>query len=165
MFKYVLIALMALGSIEGARADERSEAAASELLHRRLQNENPTDAAMLASVHGKDIVVVAGSMDHIEQVLNAARIPYTLIQPDKVSSYQFRANMIAMVDCPGIMPSEGVQRLEKWCRSRSTRRAATSCHACCCASRRSRSGGWRAAASPSRCSTSSASRSSPTPTR
>jgi hypothetical protein len=115
MFKYVLIALMALGSV--SRADDRSEAAAAELLHRRLQNENPTDAAMLASVHGKDIVVVAGSMDHIEQVLNAARIPYTMIQPDKVASYQFRANMIAMVDCPGIMPAEGVQRLEKFVRA------------------------------------------------
>ena len=39
-----------------------------------MENENPGDAALLRSVHGKLVVVVRGSMDHIEEVLRAARI-------------------------------------------------------------------------------------------
>jgi hypothetical protein len=98
-------------------ADERSEAAAAELLHRRLQNENPEDAALLRSVHGKLVVVVRGSMDHIEQVLSAARIEHTIIEPRQVAGYPLKANMIVMVDCPGVMPDAGVQRLQRFVRA------------------------------------------------
>ncbi len=47
----------------------------------------------------KDIVVVQGSMDHIEQVLRAAQID-TVIQPNAVAAYQFRASMVVMVAAP-----------------------------------------------------------------
>ena len=46
-----------------AAADQQAEAAAADLLHRRLENENPEDAALLRSVRGKLVVVVRGSMD------------------------------------------------------------------------------------------------------
>src|SRR5688572_9930255 len=112
-----LIPLFALAAPAAALADARSEAAAADLLHKRLQNENPADMALLRAVHGKDIVVVAGSMDHIEQVLAAARIQYTLIQPDQVAAYQLRSNMIVMVNCPGQMPQAGVDRIARFVRA------------------------------------------------
>jgi len=117
MLKHLSIALFLVAGSSVALADAQSEAAASDLLHRRLQHDAPADAALLASVHGKDIVVIAGSMDHIEQVLDAARIPYTLIQPDQVAKYPFKSSMIAMVDCPGVMPDAGVSHLEKFVRA------------------------------------------------
>jgi hypothetical protein len=100
-----------------AHADDKSEAAAAELLHRRMRNENPEDLALLRAVHGKSVIVVAGSMDHIEQVLGAARIEHTVIQPAEVAGFPFKSSMIVMVNCPGVMPDEGVQRLQRFVRA------------------------------------------------
>lgn len=100
-----------------AFADEQAELAASEILHKRLQNEDPEDAKLLASMHGKDIVIVAGSMDHIEQVLDATHIKYTMIAPDAVAQYPLKANMIVMVNCPGVMPDAAVARIERFVRA------------------------------------------------
>src|SRR5207237_10666599 len=85
--------------------------------HRPLQKENPEDAALLRSVHGKLVVVVRGSMDHIEQVLAAARIEHTVINPGEVAGYPLKSNMIVMVNCPGVMPDAGAQRIERFVRA------------------------------------------------
>ena len=98
-------------------ADDASEKAAADLLHRRLAHENPEDVALLKSVKGKDIVVVAGEMDHIEQVLAATGIPFTLIQPSQVAEFQLRSSMALMVNCPGTMPDAGVKRIERFVRA------------------------------------------------
>src|SRR5262249_53258320 len=67
-------------------ADETSERAASELLEKRMKTQRPEDLILLKSVQGKDIVVVRGSMDHIEQVLAPARIRHTVINPEDVGN-------------------------------------------------------------------------------
>ena len=100
-----------------ALADEKSEQAAADLLHKKLKSESPQDAVLLDAVKGKDIVVVAGSMDHIEVVLNAARIKYTLIQPAQVATWQLRNDQILMVNCPGYMPDAGIERIRKFVRA------------------------------------------------
>jgi hypothetical protein len=114
-----LLALACASAFFGsaARADERSERAAADLLRRRLQNEKPEDLKLLDGVQGKDIVVVAGGMDRIEDVLRAARIRFTIIQPGQVARYQLSSNMIVMVNCPGHMPRAGVERLERFVRA------------------------------------------------
>ncbi len=118
MFRKLLISLVAtLALAPAARADQKSEDAAAELLHRRLQHEDPTQAQLLGLVHGKDVVVVAGSMDHVENVLSSARIKHTIIQPADVAQADLRSNMIVMVDCPGVMPDAGVKRLERFVRA------------------------------------------------
>ncbi len=99
------------------RADEQSEKAAADLLRKKLAHEAPADAQVLQAMSDKDIVVVQGSMDHIEQVLRHAQIKHTVIQPRQVASYQFRQSMVVMVDCPGVMPNAGVERLERHVRS------------------------------------------------
>jgi hypothetical protein len=100
-----------------AHADENSEQAAADLLHRRLQNEAPEDVQLLQLVHGKDVVVVAGGMDHIESVLNATRIQHTLIQPAQVAGWPLKSSMIVMIDCPGMIPDEGLKRIEHFVRA------------------------------------------------
>jgi hypothetical protein len=110
-----MLVAMLLASVSGA--DERSEAAASELLHRRLQHEDPSAAQLLAMVQGRDVVVVQGSMDHIESVLAAARIPFTLIQPNQVADWALKSNMIVMIDCPGVIPDAAVKRIERFVRA------------------------------------------------
>lgn len=100
-----------------AGADQRSEQAAAELLHKKLEKENPSDKLLLDAVKGKEVVVVAGSMDHIERVLAAARIPHTVIQPRQVADHPLRSSMILMVNCPGQMPQAGVRRIERFVRA------------------------------------------------
>lgn len=110
-------ALASLALSPTASADDKSEQAAADLLHRKLKAESPQDAALLDAVKGRDIVVVAGSMDHIESVLAAARIKFTLIQPAEVERWQLRNDQILMVNCPGNMPAGGVERVRKFVRA------------------------------------------------
>jgi hypothetical protein len=98
-------------------ADQKSEQAAAEVLRRRLQHEDPQAAQMLAMVQGRDVVVVAGSMDHIESVLTAAKIPHTLIQGEQVANWPLKSNMIVMVDCPGTIPDAAIRRIERFVRA------------------------------------------------
>ena len=100
-----------------AWADSSSEQAAAELLEHRLKNESPEDLAILKAVSGREVVVVAGSMDHIEQILNAAKIRHTVIQPEAVSTADLRGDQILMVNCPGYMPDAGVRRIERFVRA------------------------------------------------
>lgn len=113
----VLLVGCVLLSFSAVAADAKSEAAAADLLRKRLANEDPQAKAMLDAVKGKDIVVVAGSMDHIEQVLAAARLPYTLIQPDEVAKTELSSSMILMVNCPGVMPADSLRRIERFVRA------------------------------------------------
>jgi hypothetical protein len=100
-----------------AFADKASEEAAADLLRKRMKTERPEDLTILDSVAGKAIVVVRGSMDHIEQVLDAANIRHTLISPEEVAAYDFHADMIVMVNCPGRIPAKGVERIERFVRA------------------------------------------------
>jgi hypothetical protein len=97
-----------------AIADDASEKAAADLLHRRLSSERPEDLALLKAVKGRDIVVVAGEMDHIEQVLSATGVPFTVIQPAQVADYPLKSSMTLMVNCPGTMSDAGVQRIARF---------------------------------------------------
>lgn len=100
-----------------ALADEASERAAARLLQDRMQQQKPEDLAILNSVKGKEIVVVRGSMDHIEQVLDAAHIRYTIINPEQVADADLNADQIVMVNCPGNIPMRGVTRIERFVRA------------------------------------------------
>ena len=100
-----------------AHADQASEEAAADLLRKRMQTERPDDLKLLDSVKGRHIVVVAGTMDHIERVLDAAKIRYTMIRPRDVAKHDLNADQILMVNCPGNIPSRGVRRIEKFVRA------------------------------------------------
>lgn len=114
-FAPTLCAALALGA--PALAGQASERAAAQVLEETLANQNPTDLALLRSVRGKDIVVVRGSMDHIEQVLSAARIRHTVIDPNAVARADLNADQVLMVNCPGTMPMAGVRRIAKFVRA------------------------------------------------
>ncbi|MCG8588281.1 MAG: hypothetical protein MJE66_03245 [Proteobacteria bacterium] len=98
-------------------AGERAERAAAEMLERRMGELAPEDLAALRAVKDREIVVVRGSMDHIEQILAAARIPHTLIDPADVGGFDFRWDQVVMVNCPGQMPDAGVERIARFVRA------------------------------------------------
>lgn len=113
----VLFTLSFLVGLPAAFADEAAEKAAAKLLEAKMRSEDPSALQVLKAVQGRDIVVVQGSMDHIEQILQAANIRHTLITPDQVGSYDLRGDQILMVNCPGNMPAAGLRRVEKFVRA------------------------------------------------
>ena len=117
LIRTLLTLTWTLGLIPVAHADQTSEDAAAELLKRKLQNEDPQKKALLDAVKGKDIIVVAGSMDHIDQVLRAAHIRFTEIQPHQLADYALKQDQIVMINCPGRIPRAGLERIQKFVRS------------------------------------------------
>ena len=100
-----------------AYADTQSETAAAQILRAKLSNDDPEALKALDKLSDKDIIVIAGSMDHIEQILAAAGMKYALIPPERVAALDLNADQIVMVNCPGNMPEEGVKRLERFVRA------------------------------------------------
>ena len=94
--------------LASAFADDASERAAGQLLEAKLGD---ADRLILNSVRGKDIVVVRGSMDSIEEVLARAKLPFTIVDPEQVAGLDLDARKIVMVNCPGVMPDAGVLRI------------------------------------------------------
>src|SRR5688500_3050335 len=112
-----LATLLTFALASTAYAGEADEKAAAKILDERMKTQRPEDYAILKAVQGKDVVVVAGSMDHIEQVLAAANIRHTLVQPEQVGRLDHNADQILMVNCPGNIPQAGLQRIEKFVRA------------------------------------------------
>lgn len=114
---HLLLPLSLFGALPSAFAGEASEQAAAKLLEAKMKSEDPSAFQVLKAVQGRDIVVVQGSMDHIEQILAAARIRHTLITPEQVGGFDLRGDQILMVNCPGNIPKRGLRRIEKFVRA------------------------------------------------
>lgn len=119
MRRIILVTMVGMAGfgLSSAFAGKASEEAAARILKEKIKNERPEDAIILESVAGKDIVVVAGSMDHIEQVLAAAHIRHTVIQPRQVARADLNADQIVMINCPGTLPRAGLRRIKKFVRA------------------------------------------------
>ena len=67
--------------------DRRTQAyqAGARIARDRIAREAPLDARRSADVEASDIVVVAGSYDHVEQVLGALEMPFTGWRPASCS--------------------------------------------------------------------------------
>jgi hypothetical protein len=117
MKRVISLSVLSLAFAAPAFADEASEKAAAKLLEDRMKTQDPEKLAILKAVQGKDVVVVQGSMDHIEQILAAANIRHTVITPEQVSSFDLRGDQTLMVNCPGNIPEAGVRKIEKFVRA------------------------------------------------
>jgi hypothetical protein len=112
-----LAAITAVSLPSAAFAGEAAERAASQILRDRMKTQRPEDLRLMETVKGKDIVVVKGTMDHIEDVLRSAGIRHTLIRPRDVAGHDLTADMIVMVNCPGNIPRAGVERIARFVRA------------------------------------------------
>ena len=90
---------------------QRAYFAAGAMTRDRLRTEAPDDAAALDAITRADIVVVPGSYDHVERVLDALRLPYTRIAPNQLERARLRAEQLVVIDCPGNVGAAAVGRL------------------------------------------------------
>ena len=78
----------------------------------------PLDAAALEAVQAADIVVVRGSYDHVEQVLEALELPHTTVaHPDQVGQLRLRPEQLLVVNCPGTIDPAGVNVVRRFVES------------------------------------------------
>ena len=87
---------------------------AQELFKDRLRKHSPETLELLEDVHGADVIVVGGQYDHIEQVLDAADTPYTLIQTRVLDKAKLRPDQVVFINCPGNVHRKGLQNLREF---------------------------------------------------
>lgn len=89
---------------------------AKELLRDRVRESSPETLQILEQVRQSDVVVVEGSYDRIQDVLDLAGMPFTPINPERFESTDLRPDQIVFVNCPGNLSAKALQRLETFVR-------------------------------------------------
>jgi len=80
---------------------EQAYKASSKILEKRMGKERPVDLEILKKVSESSIIIVAGSYDRVETVLDMINVPYVLIQPEEVGQIELKPDQILIINCPG----------------------------------------------------------------
>jgi hypothetical protein len=80
----------------------------------KMTREAPLDAAALEAVEASDIVVVEGSYDHVERVLDALELPYQRVTPGHVEELSLRPEQLLVVNCPGTVPRPALEKIRRF---------------------------------------------------
>ena len=75
--------------------------ASSKIMEKRMGKERPMDLEILKKVSDSSIIIVAGSYDRVETVLDMINVPYVLIQPEEVGQIELKPDQILIINCPG----------------------------------------------------------------
>jgi len=89
----------------------RAYRAASHLTREGLRRDAPERAAMLDAVVESDVVVVSGTYDHVEDVLDALDVHHTVVTPPHLDSVDLRPEQLLIVNCPGQVSPRAVSRI------------------------------------------------------
>ena len=92
----------------------RAYAAGARISKEKMAREAPLDAAALAAVESADIVVVEGSYDHVELVLDALELPYQRVSPARLDEIPLRAEQLLVVNCPGSVSRAALERIRRF---------------------------------------------------
>lgn len=68
----------------------------------------------LSPVESAEVVIVTGSADHMEHVMQRAGVNYALVSPDQLAETPLRWQQILMVNCTGQMPPAAQERVKRF---------------------------------------------------
>ena len=77
----------------------------------RMLRETPLDAEALGRIQAADVLVVPGTYDRVEMVLEALETPFTPVEAGALSRVRLRPEQLVVVNCPGQLPRSAVGRL------------------------------------------------------
>jgi len=89
---------------------------ARELLRDRVRSSSPETLEILEQVRQADVIVVEGSYDRIQDVLEMAGMPFTSVNPERFERSELRPDQIVFVNCPGNVSTKAVRKLEAFVR-------------------------------------------------
>ncbi len=84
---------------------------AHELLRDRLKDRAPEILRELDEISEADVIVTRGKYDYIENVLQQAGTPHTLLDPGQIDDANLRPDQIVFVNCPGEFNPKGIRNL------------------------------------------------------
>ncbi|MFW9783020.1 MAG: hypothetical protein ACFFFB_12125 [Candidatus Heimdallarchaeota archaeon] len=93
---------------------EQAYKASSKILEKRMSKERPMDLEILKKVKESSIIIVTGSYDRVETVLDMIKIPYVLIEPDEVEQIELNPDQILIINCPGNIYDEGLPKVKNF---------------------------------------------------
>jgi len=93
---------------------EQAYKASSKILEKRMAKERPIDLEILQKVKESSIIIVSGSYDKVEIVLDMIKVPYVLIQPEKVSQIELKPNQILIINCPGNVYDDALPKVKEF---------------------------------------------------
>jgi len=96
---------------------EQAYKASSKILEKRMEKERPMDLDILRKVKESSIIIVAGSYDKIELVLELIKVPYILIQAHEVSQIELRSDQILIINCPGNVYDDALGKIKEFVKS------------------------------------------------
>lgn len=96
-----------MGKFEGQfKKMKKAYKASSKIMERRMEKERPEDLEILKKVGDASIIVVRGTYDKIELVLELIEVPFVLIAPHQIDEIELKPSQILIINCPGSGISE-----------------------------------------------------------
>ena len=92
----------------------RDYRAGAQIAKDRMGRETPLDAEALSRIEAADVLVVPGTYDHVEMVLDALETPHTLVEAGALLNVKLRPEQLIVVNCPGHLPRPAVERLREF---------------------------------------------------
>ena len=102
------------GNGSGADRQQRAYVAAAWIAREKMAEEAPEDAAALRAVEASDVVVVRGTYDHVEQVLDALGTPYTAVETSQLPRVRLRPEQLVVINCPGTVPAASMVQIREF---------------------------------------------------
>jgi hypothetical protein len=75
--------------------------ASSKIMEKRMERERPLDLEVLKKVKESSIIIVAGTYDKVELVLDLIKVPYVLIQAYELDKIELNPDQMLIINCPG----------------------------------------------------------------
>ncbi len=91
---------------------EQAYKASSKILEKRMSKERPMDLEILKKVSETSIIIVAGSYDKVEMVLDMIKVPYVFIQPDEFGQIELKPDQILIINCPGNIYDKNLAKIQ-----------------------------------------------------
>ena len=80
---------------------EKAYGASAKIMEKKMEKERPLDLEILKKVKDSSIIIVAGSYDKIELVLDLIKVPYVLIEPHEFNQIDLKPRRPGKF-CPGL---------------------------------------------------------------
>jgi hypothetical protein len=79
-----------------------------------MKRDRPTDFKLLEKVKKSEVVVVRGSYDHVQTVLDYVKVPHVLIDAEDLERAELNAGQLLLINCPGEIGDRAIQKVRKF---------------------------------------------------
>jgi len=97
----------------GFKEMNKAYKASAKIMEKRMEKERPMDLEILKKVGESSIVIVTGTYDRVEHVLDMIKVPYVLIRPHEINQIELKPDQILIVNCPGDI-NVGLEKIKEF---------------------------------------------------